>query len=159
MSLLKTINTKVITKDTENKIANAMIKQVLDGDIDAVQSYVKLTVLGNSIKQAKDAIHNETYFEMEKYGREDRTMYGCKFITGVRKPDLDYSQDGTWVELNKAVGDAAEALKMHEQFLKSLQSDDILDGRTGENYVRPKEKNNGRQTISIKVPKTAPVSA
>ena len=99
---------------------NNAVQRVLDGDDDALQTFVMLSSTEKIFKQAKDKIKSIAVEEFEKYGEKTLENFGAK-ISKTGSGRYSYKDYEGWRKLNNARKDIEKM--MQTSYKMALQGD------------------------------------
>lgn len=152
------LSTEKLTKSEMKRFSDSMINDVLDGNVDPIQSVIQARYIYDAVGGfLKDKQVNETVVrEIEKYGR-DCILHGVQLQlrnTGV-KYSFDGCNDPVYNELKRQLDELSAKIKAREEFLKHVPEDglEVADPDTGEmsHVWRPAKSCN--ESFAITFPK------
>lgn len=129
------------TKSEQESLASYFVKNVLNGEISAIEAVVQMKSISDTISLffKNNEVRESTIKELERYGKGENSSYKGATIqikeTSV-KYDFTGCNDPVWDKLNDAKRDIDEKIKNRESYLKLINgSKTEIDEETGEIYT------------------------
>ncbi len=111
-----------LTKSQIDFFAQKALNEIDTGLYNPLSIHLCLKAMEELIKKIKEGIAEQVVMEAEKYGKNFEYLGARVQLTDRRT--YDYSQDGTWAQINRS-------LKQREELLKYLTSP-LADTETGD---------------------------
>jgi hypothetical protein len=141
-----------VTKESLNKIAQKIVKNVVEGHSDALQDYIKAKALAEVSDTIISSIKDLAIDEAEKY-EQGASVLGCKFQVKNTADTYDFSHDDEWRILNEELERIKSKMKEREkQMIDAVGYSEITD-KYGEIIPSAILKKKGSKTIAITIPK------
>lgn len=108
----------LLTKTMSQRIAEAVITRVEDGDVDPLDTLAKLSFLAQTVDAAIKGVRALALTEAERYEQKTFAAFGVEFQikeTGVK---YDYSADDGWQTYQKQIEELRAEQKAIELILK-----------------------------------------
>jgi hypothetical protein len=145
------INLDNITKSHLSDVSDKIIKNVMDGNEDAIQQYIKAKGLSELASQVLEGLKDEAVREAEKYGN-DVVISGCKVQIKNTPTSYDFSHDSEWSIINNDIEKLKAELKAREKkMLDAMNYSELVDD-SGEIIPPAQVKKSGGQTLAITIP-------
>lgn len=126
-------------KRDQQEVAEEVIEQVLEGEVDPIRLDICLKAMENTIKLVRKnaQVKSLTLDEAEAYGKKSFEAFGAKItITGRKK--YDFESDAKWQEWKDVEKEAAAERKKREKYLKAIPvGEEKADADTGEICTNP----------------------
>lgn len=120
------------TKANARLVADEIVKRHAEGELNALQTYIRLTGIEETIKNSKEGLKPFVLSQLAKYAQGATTELLAKAETTEAGVKYDYSQDAEWVRLNDDLEAAKAMLKGRETFLKGITKPlEVIDPETG----------------------------
>lgn len=146
------INLDNITKTYLGDVADRIISNVMDGDADPLQEYIKAKGLSELSSQILEGLKDEALREAEKYENE-AIVSGCKIQIKNTPTTYDFSHNDEWALLNAQLDSVKKQMKQIEQkMLDAMKYAEVIDDRTGEVIPPAQIKKAGGQTLAVTIP-------
>jgi hypothetical protein len=140
-----------ISKSSLNKISMSIVKNVEDGNTDALQEYIKAKGLSELASMLVESLKDEAIDEALKYGNDHRIL-GCKILVKGSPTSYDYSHDEEWTLYDNQINNLKLLQKDREkQMLDAMKYSELIDA-DGEVIPPANVKKQGGQTLSITIP-------
>jgi hypothetical protein len=117
-SLLK----EAVSKESLTESAEVVFKSVGEGEIDALDTYMKAKIGIEYLGIIMNGVKDEAITDSAKYGKDERLMYGCKFEVANGTTKYDYSHDTEWAALKEKMDALKEKMKAREDLMKKALS-------------------------------------
>ncbi|GAC1414467.1 MAG: hypothetical protein NVSMB66_7550 [Candidatus Doudnabacteria bacterium] len=116
---LPVINISELTKESSENLAELMISNILEGDMNPLEFSVKKKLITDALDMVlkNEGVKSMAITEVQKFGKEGATSLGAN-ITLKELPKYDYSKDATWCEIKKQMEPLESWLKEHEDNIK-----------------------------------------
>jgi hypothetical protein len=145
------INLETITKSYLSDVSQRIIGNVMDGNADPMQEYIKAKGLSELSNQIMDGLKDEAIREAEKYPDGDKIL-GCKFQVKSTPTTYDFSHDDEWRILNQEIENLKARQKQREKKMFDAMKYVELTDEYGELIPAAEIKKQGGQTIAITIP-------
>lgn len=129
------------TKSEQESLASYFVKNVLNGEISAIEAVVQMKSINDTISLflKNNKVRESAIRELDRYGKGETPSYKGATIqikeTSV-KYDFEGCNDPVWDKLNNAKKDIDEKIKNRESYLKLINgSKTEIDEETGEIYT------------------------
>lgn len=129
------------TKSEQESLASYFVKNVLNGEISAIEAVVQMKSISDAISLflKNNEVRESAIRELDRYGKGETHSYKGATIqikeTSV-KYDFEGCNDPVWNKLNNAKKDINEKIKNRESYLKLINgSKTEIDEETGEIYT------------------------
>ena len=129
------------TKSEQESLASYFVKNVLNGEISAIEAVVQMKSINDTISLflKNNEVRKSAIRELDRYGKGETPSYKGATIqikeTSV-KYDFEGCNDPVWDKLNNAKKDIDEKIKNRESYLKLINgSKTEIDEETGEIYT------------------------
>lgn len=135
-AILERVKSATLTKQSQRDIADQLISQVINGDVDPIQTYaqIKGVVECLSLVLKDQTIIDTTIAACAKYGKDVPTFGGAKIsvVEAGVKYDFSVCEDIEWNELSSQKKELEQKIKMRETFLKGINvTQTLVDEGTG----------------------------
>lgn len=121
------------TKANARLVADEIVKRHAEGELNALQTYIRLTGVEETCKAAKEGLKPAVLSQLAKYPKGATKELSAKAETTEAGVKYDYSQDATWCKLNERLETYKALLKGRETFLKGITKPlEVIDPETGE---------------------------
>lgn len=129
MKSLELINQIPSTRETIDSLAEAIVNNVMDGNIDPLDVHLKITALERIIKAVKDNDNYRTAVmdQADLYPGNIFDHKGAELTKG-NATRYDYSENNYWNKLKETETLAADERKDHEKLLQSLKVATDING-------------------------------
>lgn len=127
-----------LTKATSAQVASKVIALVEDGEVDALDTLIKLSWLQTTLESCIKAIRTHALTEAEKYGQKSFRAFGCDIQikeTGVK---YDYSDSEEWRQMSEQEKEMALIRKQLEERLR-FAGNCVKTSTTNVQITLPKE--------------------
>lgn len=145
------INLEKISKSYISDISQKIVNNVVDGNADPMQEYIKAKGLSELSAQIMDGLKDEAIREAEKYADGDKIL-GCKFQVKNTPTTYDFSHDDEWRILNQEIENLKARQKQREKKMFDAMKYVELTDEYGELIPAAEIKKQGGQTIAITIP-------
>jgi hypothetical protein len=148
--LLPSIKTGLNKKQIASLVEQS-IKNVLEHG-NAFQVVEVIAVMSEFIKGIRndDRLVNYLREELTKYQGKYTTNAGAKIEACEVGIEYDYSNDASWVELDKAITELTEKKKALEERLRRIPAGKIIvEGETGEVFTGPAKSSKSSYKITL----------
>jgi hypothetical protein len=145
------INLEKISKSYISDISQKIVNNVVDGNADPMQEYIKAKGLSELSAQIMDGLKDEAIREAEKYADGDKIL-GCKFQVKNTPTTYDFSHDDEWRILNQEIENLKARQKQREKKMLDAMKYVELTDEYGELIPAAEIKKQGGQTIAITIP-------
>lgn len=145
------VNLDTITKSYLTDISQRIISNVMDGESDPMQEYIKAKGLSELSSQIMDGLKDEAIREAEKYSGEDK-IFGCKVQIKSTPTTYEFSHDDEWAVLNREIENLRAKQKEREKKMLDAMKYSELTDEYGEIIPPAEVKKQGGQTIAITIP-------
>lgn len=109
-----------MTKQNALHMAEIIINQVTEGNVNPLEAMVKLTYLQNIVEAALKAIRPKAVDEADKYPTKTFSDYGAEFQVKETGIKYDYSGDEEWQQIKLQADGIALELKQCEERLRKF---------------------------------------
>ncbi len=158
---MKTINeiqeTKTFTKSKVSEMAQTLINEASNGNIDVLSTLAHLEFMSQVIENAKDEFRKKATTELDAYGVEAKTGVVKNGVTFQQKEvGVRYNFENTpaWQVIKNQEDECANARKELEEQLKLLKGKQtILDENTGELVELYPPLKTSKTSVQITLPK------
>lgn len=134
-TLQKLISAPVLSKEAQSNVANDLVAQVINGNVDPIRAFVQMKAVGEVVEQflKNTDIVALTQAAVAEHGK-DAQFGGAKIgIAYTTRYDYASSGDTEYAELMRAKEDIDTKIKARQMFLKSVTDTmDVVDSSTGE---------------------------
>lgn len=111
-----------ITKATSMESVDKIVNEVKNGDINPIEAYIMLDYLAKVTSEALGSIKALTLDHIEKDG--ENVAFGVLLQVYPRK-NISYKDDQDWSETKRKMKVFEDALKVREEFIKTIVEDAI----------------------------------
>lgn len=111
-----------ITKATSMESVDKIVNEVKNGDINPIEAYIMLDYLAKVTSEALGSIKAITLDHIEKEG--ETTAFGVQLQVYPRR-NISYKEDQDWSETKRKMKVFEDALKVREEFIKTIVEDAI----------------------------------
>lgn len=141
-----------MTKATISEIGNKIIKNVVEGNTDALQEFIKAKGLYELSEVIVSGIKELAIDEASKYS-DGEAVLGCKFQVRSLADSYDFSHDSEWAIISNEMELLKTKLKAREKkMLDAMGYSELVDD-SGEVIPPAIVKKKGGKTIAITIPK------
>lgn len=125
----------VLSKGAQEQMANDLVAQVIDGDVDPIQAFVQMKALMETAEKflKNPEIVNAVQAAAAERGKQ--AMFAGAKVAVAYKTDFDYSMcgDSEYDDLKRQEEELKAKIKSRQLFLKSIPDRvDVVDRNTGE---------------------------
>lgn len=145
------INLEKISKSYISDISQKIVNNVVDGNADPMQEYIKAKGLSELSAQIMDGLKDEAIREAEKYADGDKIL-GCKFQVKNTPTTYDFSHDDEWSSLERQIQLLKDEQKKREKKMLDAMKYAELTDENGEVIPPAEIKKQGGQTLAITIP-------
>lgn len=141
------------TKEDIRKFQTAIKLDLLSGEVNILQPYVKLRMLQEALTILKDEfIEDEVLLQLEKYPEKSPFIYGCQMTKKSAAGSWNYKvcDDQALVDLEIKQVAIDEAIKARKAFLQAIPLEGTADPSTGE-VINKAIKTPGKDSFSLKI--------
>ncbi len=146
MNFIENIDGEFSKKNIKS-ISNRMCTEVTDGNVNALQTYIKAKFFDSLSKEIIKTIKDDALDEALNYSKNDSEYNKAKFSISNTGNTLDYSADSEYADLEKQL--KARKDKLKKAFDMSKDGDAYLDGESGELITVVPVKKQSEQILKI----------
>lgn len=95
---IKLVDTENITHEGMQTLSDLIVNRVRNGELKALEAFIKVDFLQKALTKAKDAIKKEASEEAESYGNGE-FLLGVEIAVKERGVRYDYSNNSEWTQL------------------------------------------------------------
>lgn len=141
-----------ISKSGLANVALQAIQPVIDGEVDALETFIKAKGLLEIASNVMEGVKDDAIKEASKYSKED-TLLGCGFLVKSVANTYDYSNNDEWVRLNEQINKLkAEQKEIEKNMVIAIGYSEMVD-KDGVIIEPAVIKKAGGETIQINIPK------
>jgi hypothetical protein len=118
-------NQIIPTKAGIEEIANTLIQEIKDGNVDPLKAHIQTKALIKALEKVQEETLSEAITEAEKYGKEGK-VFGVNFRIGSSGDRFDYEQDQEYVVIKDKLKYREDQLKMAAKMNEELVLDGVL---------------------------------
>lgn len=146
------VNLATISKGYINEIASDIIKNVMEGESDALHEYIKAKGLAELASIIIEGLKEEALSEASNYAKEEKVL-GCDIVIKGTPALYDFSVDEEWVIITNEIDYLKAKLKARElKMIDALKYSNIVD-ENGEVIPKANIKKESGTTLSITIKK------
>ena len=150
-----------LTKNSMSELSDSIANRVKEGEINPLETYIKLDAVEKTAKEAKSKIVNEAISETDNYNRHERKLIGVDFNTSTRKPTRDFSKHERMKSLIELVEKTQKEIKALEKSILAMidAGGTVLDEESGQMLTTEDFpiKSLGTTSIRLSYPKSEAV--
>lgn len=141
-----------ISKSGLAKVASQVIEPVMEGKVDALETFIKAKGLLEIATNVMDGVKEEALNEASKYSKEDKIL-GCGFLVKSVANTYDYSNNEEWVILNEKINELKVLQKeIEKKMVVAMGYSEMVD-KDGIVIEPAVIKKAGGDTLQINIPK------
>lgn len=134
-ALQRLASASMLSKASQNLLANDLVSQVVNGQVDPIQAFVQIKAIADVADQflKNTAIVELTQDAVVAHGKSAEYNGAKVGITYTTRYDYSFSNDTEYNALVKAKEELDTKIKARQMFLKSVNTSmDIVDRESGE---------------------------
>lgn len=141
-----------LTKSGLANVALEAIQPVMDGKVDALETFIKAKGLLEIASSVMEGVKEEALSEASKYSKEDKIL-GCGFLVKSVANTYDYSNNEEWSIINEKINKLKlEQKEIEKKMVIAMGYSEMVD-KDGVIIVPAVIKKAGGDTIQINIPK------
>lgn len=134
-AMQKFISAPVLSKEAQSNVAEDLVAQVINGDVDPVQAFVHMKAIGEvvDIFLKHPEVIATTQSAVAEVGKKTEYAGATIAISNTTRYDYASSGDQEYAELMRQKEDIDTKIKARQMFLKSISGNiDVVNRETGE---------------------------